>query len=71
MANLSQQKRERMLEFLNQLKSEHTDDASLIALNEIENALISKKYGLVWEQHEEQVDVMMRDNVPVLSLIHI
>lgn len=65
MANLSQQKRERMLEFLNQLKSEHTDDASLIALNEIENALISKKYGLVWEQHEEQVDVMMRDNVPV------
>ena len=67
MANLSQQKRERMLEFLNQLKSEHTDDASLIALNEIENALISKKYGLVWEQHEEQVDVMMRDNVPVFT----
>lgn len=67
MANLSQQKRERMLEFLKQLKSEHTDDASLIALNEIENALISKKYGLVWEQHEEQVDVMMRDNVPVFT----
>lgn len=67
MANLSQQKRERMIEFLKQLKALHTDDNSLIALNEIENEILSKKYGLVWEQHDEQVDIMMRENVPVFS----
>lgn len=67
MANLSQQKRERMIEFLKQLKELHNDDDSLIALNEIENEILSKKYGLVWEQHEEQVDIMMQDNVPVFS----
>lgn len=67
MTNLSQQKRERMLKFLKKLKNMHNDEASLIALSEIENALISKKFGLVWEQHEEQVDVMMRNNVPVFT----
>lgn len=67
MANLSQQKRERMLAFLKQLKEVHNDDESLISLNEIENELLAKKYGLVWEQHEENVDVMMRDNVPVFT----
>ena len=39
----------------------------LIALREIENELTSKKYGLVWEQHEEAVDVMMRDNILVFT----
>lgn len=68
MANLSQQKRDRMIEFLKQLKEEHiNDDESLIALNEIENELLAKKYGLVWERHEEQVDVLMRENVPVFT----
>ena len=49
MANLSQEKRERMLAFLNTLKEQHKDnDNALIAINEIENALNEKKYGLVW-----------------------
>lgn len=39
----------------------------LIALGEIESELTSKKYGLVWEQHEEAVDVMMRDHIPVFT----
>ena len=68
MSNLSQAKRQRMLEFLNKLKEEHKDDDSvLIALGEIESELTAKKYGLVWEQHEEAVDVMMRDNIPVFT----
>lgn len=67
MANLSQQKRERMLKFLETIKAEHTDDESIIALNEIENELNSKKYGLVWEQHEEAVDIQMRTHVPVFT----
>jgi adenine-specific DNA-methyltransferase len=48
MANLSQQKRQRMMEFLSKLKEEHKDDDSvLIALGEIEAELNAKKYGLV------------------------
>lgn len=39
----------------------------LIALGEIESELNAKKYGLVWEQHEEAVDVMMRDAIPVFT----
>lgn len=65
MANLSQQNRERMLAFLEELKKQHTDDNSLIAIGEIERELTSKKYGLVWEQHEEEVDVKMRTHIPV------
>jgi len=68
MPNLSQLKRERMLTFLQKIKDEHRDDDDmLIALGEIESELTSKKYGLVWEQHEEAVDVMMRDNIPVFT----
>ena len=68
MANLSQKRRQRMLAFLNTLKEEHkTDDKMLIAINEIENALNEKKYGLVWEQHEEAVDVKMRTHIPVFT----
>ena len=68
MPNLSQLKRERMLAFLQKIKDEHRDDDDmLIALGEIESELTSKKYGLVWEQHEEAVDVMMQDNIPVFA----
>lgn len=68
MANLSQEKRQRMLAFLNKVKEEHKDDdETLIALDEIENELNSKKYGLVWEKHEEEVDRMMQDNIPVFT----
>lgn len=68
MPNLSQLKRQRMLAFLDKIKEEHkTDDEMLIALGEIANALISKKYGLVWEQHEENVDIAMQTNIPVFT----
>ena len=68
MPNLSQKKRQRMLEFLSKIKEEHkSDDEMLIALGEIENELVTKKYGLVWEEHEENVDVQMRTNIPVFT----
>lgn len=67
MSNLSQEKRERMLNFLETIKKEKKDDEWLIAINEIENELNSKKYGLVWEKHEEAVDAMMRTHVPVFT----
>ena len=68
MANLSQAKRQRMLEFLQKIRDEHKDDDSvLMALGEIESELNAKKYGLVWEQHEEAVDIKMRTHVPVFK----
>lgn len=68
MPNLSQIKRRRMLDFLAQIKEEHKDDDDmLIALGEIESELNAKKYGLVWEQHEEAVDVKMRTHIPVFT----
>lgn len=68
MANLSQMKRERMLAFLDRIREEHKDDDKILtALGEIENELTSKKYGLVWEKHEESVDVKMHDNIPVFT----
>ncbi|MFR5633918.1 MAG: site-specific DNA-methyltransferase [Monoglobales bacterium] len=68
MANLSQQKRQRMLEFLQTIREEHKDDDDvLIALGEIENELNAKKYGLVWEKHEENIDMQMQDNIPVFK----
>ena len=68
MANLSQEKRQSMLAFLETIREEHKDDDEvLIALGEIESELNAKKYGLVWERHEEAVDIQMRDNIPVFT----
>ena len=70
MANLSQKKRQRMLEFLQKIRDEHRDNDDILkALGEIESELNAKKYGLVWEQHEEAVDVKMRTHVPVFTEI--
>ena len=65
MGNLSQIRRAEMLEYLNHLKEIHTDDESRIALSKIETALTEKKYGLVWEEHEEEVDRKLVHNIPV------
>lgn len=68
MANLSQEKRLKMLEFLNSIKDEHKDNnEALKAIYEIENEIVSQKYGLVWEEHEENVDIQMKTHVPVFS----
>lgn len=65
MPNLSQIKRQRMLDFLETLRKEHTDDESIRAFTEIENHLRDKKYGLVWEEHSEHVDEMLEKNIPI------
>ena len=64
--NLSAKKRERLLGFLNELRESNKDDEKVLkAINEIEKELNNKKYGLVWEEHEEEVDRMLKDNIPV------
>ncbi|MHA6586633.1 site-specific DNA-methyltransferase [Aerococcus mictus] len=67
MTNLSQEKRQKMLDYIAQLKEIHNDDESIIALNNIENALTEKKYGLVWEEHSEKVDEMLEHHIPVFE----
>ncbi len=68
MGNLSQLKRERMLSFLRNIREQHkTDDDILISIGEIENELTSKKYGLLWEEHEEAVEVKMQESIPVFT----
>lgn len=69
MGNLSQIRRAEMLEYLNHLKEIHTDDESRIVLGKIETALTEKKYGLVWEEHEEEVDKQLVHNIPVFREI--
>ena len=67
MANISKIKRDEMIQFLENLKLQHTDDESLIAINRIERELIIKRYGLVWEEHEEVADVKMQTHIPVFT----
>ncbi len=68
MVNLSKQKRERMIDFLEMLEKEHMDDNEVLrTIGEIENELNLKKYGLVWEKYEEAVDVKMKDYIPVFT----
>lgn len=67
MANLSKIRRDQMIGFLEELKQQHNDDASIRAFNEIENHLRDKKYGLVWEEHSEEVDDMLKESIPILT----
>ena len=67
MGNLSQERRDYMLKFLNDLRLQNLDNVNYVrAINEIENAINDKKYGLVWESHTENVDEMLKKHIPVL-----
>lgn len=57
MANLSKIKRDSLIDKIENLKMKNKkDEDTTLLLNEIINELTGKKYGLVWEQHEENVD---------------
>ena len=63
--NLSQKKREALIETLEFLKERNTDIEIKAKLTEIEKELKSKKYGLIWEEHEEKVDEELKKNIPI------
>ena len=54
--NLSKIKREKMLETIKNIKKNITDETTVDNLSMIENELTKKKYGLIWEEHEERSD---------------
>lgn len=65
--NLSKQKREKMLNTLNEIKKKVTDDSVLQNITLIENELNNKKYGLIWEEHQERVDLELQTQIPVFE----
>lgn len=65
--NLSKIKRERMLKTINEIKKNITDEEVLNNLSLIENELTKKKYGLIWEEHEERVDKELETQIPTFE----
>ena len=66
MTNLSELSRRRMLNFLESMKDK-ADEDDLKAINEVGNFISAKRYGLLWEEHEEFVDVQIAQKVPVFT----
>lgn len=66
MTNLSELSRRKMLNFLESMKDK-ADEDDLKAINEVENFISAKRYGLLWEEHEEFVDVQIAQKVPVFT----
>jgi adenine-specific DNA-methyltransferase len=44
-----------------------TDEETLNNLSMIENELTKKKFGLIWEEHEERVDIELKNKIPTFE----
>ena len=68
--NLSQQKREKLLNNIKIMREKLNNNPELIqSLADIETELKRKKYGLIWEEHEERVDEELKTKIPVFEEI--
>lgn len=67
--NLSKIRRDKMLHTIDEIKKNITDEKILINLSMIENELTKKKYGLIWEEHEERVDKELETQIPTFEEI--
>ena len=65
--NLSQIKREELINTLEFLKENVTENEIRYKIEEIKTELNKKKYGLVWEEHEEKVDQELKTKIPVFK----
>ena len=65
--NLSKIRREKMLNTINEIKKNISDEETLSNLSMIENELTKKKYGLIWEEHEERVDKELETQIPTFE----
>lgn len=65
--NLSKIKREKMLDTISKIKENVNDEETLKNLSLIEYELTKKKYGLVWEEHEEKVDEELKTQIPTFE----
>lgn len=67
--NLSKIRRDKMLNTISEIKKNITDEKMLTNLSMIENELTKKKYGLIWEEHEERVDKELETQIPTFEEI--
>ncbi|MBP3502106.1 MAG: site-specific DNA-methyltransferase [Clostridia bacterium] len=66
--NLSREKREKIIKNIQIMREKLQEDTDLVTtLNEIESELKRKKYGLVWENHEEKIDKEIKNKIPVFE----
>lgn len=73
--NLSKVRREQLADKVSQIRSylleaaAHDKNAArlLSFVTELEKEVGSKKYGLVFEEHKERVDIELEENIPVLK----
>ena len=72
--NLSQQRREESIrkireirEFIKHSAQDENAGRLLTYLSELEKDIKGKKYGLVFEEHQEKIDEILKDNAPVLT----
>ena len=66
--NLSREKREKIISNIEIMRNKLQDEPELlVTLNEIESQLKRKKYGLVWENHEEKIDKELENKIPVFE----
>lgn len=67
--NLSKIRRDKMLDTISEIKKNINDENILTNLSMIENELTKKKYGLIWEEHEERVDTELETQIPTFEEI--
>lgn len=64
--NVSKQKRDKIIEFIEYLKENAEENEDILQnLMIIKEEVIKRKYGLIWEEHEERVDIEMNTKIPV------
>lgn len=63
--NLSKIKRDNLIEICENLKLKNPENT--LEINKIISHLKEKKYGLIFEQHEENIDVMLRNYIPIFK----
>lgn len=67
MVNLSKTKRERLKKSLDDIRDVLEDESQKRVLNEIESELFKKKFGLVWEEHSEDIDDKLSLCIPTFK----
>ena len=66
--NISSKKRKIMLDYLESLRRElSSNPKNEKIISDIEAELNEKKYGLIWEEHEEKVDEELKTKIPVFK----
>lgn len=65
MSNLSKEKRDKAIEYLENIIQGIDDPEQIKIINNIESYILDKKFGLVWEEHSEDVINNFEDNIPI------